>query len=109
MIYKVLIVEPQEFALKALLNLPVWEKGQDGFICTDTATNGEEAFKLLKTKQFDLVLTEINLSIYDGLQILKQVYRENEEPLFVFISDIVSFLMQEKDLSMVTFDYCQNP
>lgn len=107
--YKVLIVEPQEFALKALLNLPVWEKGQDGFICTDTATNGEEALKLLKTKQFDLVLTEINLSIYDGLQILKQVYRENEEPLFVFISDIVSFSYAREGFIYGAFDYLPKP
>lgn len=109
LMYKVLIVEPQEFALKALLNLPVWEKGQDGFICTDIATNGEEALKLLKTKEYDLVLTEINLSIYDGLQILKQVHRDNEEPLIVFISDIVSFTYAREGFIYGAFDYLPKP
>jgi two-component system response regulator YesN len=85
--YKVLIVEPQEFSLKALLNLPVWGKGQEGFVCTKTASNGEEALTLLQTMEFDLVLTEINLSIFDGLQLLKQIHRDNENPLIAFISD----------------------
>lgn len=107
--YKVLIVEPQEFALKALLNLPVWKMGQDGFVCTDTATNGEEALNLLKTKKFDLVLTEINLSIYDGLQILKLIHRENEEPLIVFISDIVSFSYARESFIYGAFDYLPKP
>jgi len=107
--YKVLIVEPQEFALKALLNLPVWGKGPDGFVCTDTATNGEEALTLLKTKKYDLVLTEINLSIYDGLQLLKLIHRENEEPLFVFVSDIVSFSYARESFIYGAFDYLPKP
>lgn len=107
--YKVLIVEPQEFALKALLNLPVWGKGQDGFVCTETASNGEEALTLLKTMEFDLVLTEINLSIYDGLQLLKQVHRDNEQPLIVFISDIVSFTYAREGFVYGAFDYLPKP
>lgn len=108
-LYKVLIVEPQEFALKALLNLPVWGKGPDGFVCTDTATNGEEALTLLRTKKYDLVLTEINLSIYDGLQILKLIHRDNEEPLFVFVSDIVSFSYARESFIYGAFDYLPKP
>lgn len=107
--YKVLIVEPQEFALKALLNLPIWGMGQDGFVCTETATNGEEALTLLQTKEFDLVLTEINLAIFDGLQLLKQIYRENERPLIVFISDIVSFTYAREGFIYGAFDYLPKP
>ncbi|MBB2182676.1 response regulator [Lachnospiraceae bacterium MD1] len=107
--YKVLIVEPQEFALKALLNLPIWGIGEDGFVCTETATNGEEALTLLQTKEFDLVLTEINLSIFDGLQLLKQVYKDNEPPLIVFISDIVSFTYAREGFIYGAFDYLPKP
>ncbi len=107
--YKVLIVEPQVFALKALLNLPIWGMGEDGFVCTETATNGEEALTLLQTKEFDLVLTEINLSIIDGLQLIKQVYRENEPPLIVFISDIVSFTYAREGFIYGAFDYLPKP
>lgn len=107
--YKVLIVEPQEFALKALLNLPIWGMGENGFVCTETATNGKEALILLQTKEFDLVLTEINLSIYDGLQLLKQIYRDNEPPLIVFISDIVSFTYAREVFIHGAFDYLPKP
>lgn len=109
MMHKVLIVEPQEFALKALLNLPVWGKGQDGFVCTKTANNGEEALNLLQTMEFDLVLTEINLSIIDGLQLLKQVHKDNELPLVVFISDIVSFTYAREGFVYGAFDYLPKP
>jgi two-component system response regulator YesN len=107
--YKVLIVEPQEFALKALLNLPIWGKGQDGFVCTETAANGEKALTLLKTMEFDLVLTEINLPIIDGLQLLKQVHKENELPLIVFISDIISFTYAREGFIYGAFDYLPKP
>lgn len=107
--HKVLIVEPQEFALKALLNLPVWGKGPDGFVCTETASNGEKALKLLQTMEFDLVLTEINLSIIDGLQLLKQVHRDNELPLIVFVSDIVSFTYAREGFIYGAFDYLPKP
>lgn len=107
--YKTLIVEPQEFSLHSLQELPVWEKACNGFVCTMTASNGEEALKLINTMDFDLILTEINLSICDGLQLLKQIHKDNRPPLVVFISDIVSFSYAREGFIYGAFDYLPKP
>lgn len=107
--YKTLIVEPQDFSLRALLNLPVWGEDKEGFVCTKTAADGQEALHLMQTMQFDLVLMEINLSIYDGLQILKQIHKDNQPPLIVFISDIVTFSYAREGFIYGAFDYLPKP
>lgn len=110
--YRVLIVEPQEFSLHALLSLPVWDmeiEGKEGFSCTMTAKNGQEALELVQTNSFDLILTEINLTILDGLQLLKQIHRNNQPPLVVFISDIVTFAYAREGFIFGAFDYLPKP
>ncbi|MBR1931015.1 MAG: response regulator [Lachnospiraceae bacterium] len=110
--YKVLVVEPQEFSLNALLNLPVWDKDTDahqGFHCAATAGNGQEAYELIKANSFDLILTEINLTICDGLQLLKQIHKSNQPPLVVFISDIVTFAYARESFIYGAFDYLPKP
>ena len=110
--YKVLIVEPQEFSLAALLNLPVWEKeteGHEGFECVDTAANGQDALELVRDHHYDLILTEINLTLCDGLQLLKQIHVNNQPPLVVFISDIVTFSYAREGFIYGAFDYLPKP
>ena len=110
--YRVLIVEPQEFSKNNLLNLPVWEKQNErrqGFTCVNTASNGKEALELINADQFDLILTEINLSILDGLQLLKKIHKSNQPPLVVFISDIVTFSYAREGFIYGAFDYLPKP
>lgn len=110
--YKVLIIEPQEFSLNALLHLPVWGEEKDGkewFVCEMTVSNGQEALDLLQTNEFDLILTEINLAICDGLQLLKQIHKNNQPPLVVFISDIVTFSYARESFIYGAFDYLPKP
>ena len=110
--YKVLIVEPQEFSLAALLNLPVWKKeseDHEGFECVDTAANGQDALELVRNHRYDLILTEINLTLCDGLQLLKQIHVNNQPPLVVFISDIVTFSYAREGFIYGAFDYLPKP
>ncbi len=110
--YKVLIVEPQEFSLAALLNLPVWKiesEEFDGFECVATAANGREALELIRNNAYDLILTEINLTLSDGLQLLKQVHINNQPPLVVFVSDIVTFSYAREGFIYGAFDYLPKP
>ena len=110
--YRVLVVEPQEFSRNNLLNLPVWDKNStshQGFVCTHTASNGSEALDILKNNEIDLILTEINLAILDGLQLLKKIHVNNRPPLVVFISDIVTFAYAREGFVYGAFDYLPKP
>lgn len=107
--YKTLIVDPQDFSRHALQSLPVWDATETGFVCTQTVSNGLEALELIKIEHFDLVLTEINLPMYDGLQLLKQIQKESHPPLVVFISDIVTFSYARESFIYGVFDYLPKP
>lgn len=110
--YRVLIVEPQEFSLASLLNLPVWKKEtkeHEGFECVDTAANGQDALELIHNQHYDLVLTEINLTLCDGLQLLKQIHVNNQPPLVAFISDIATFSYAREGFIYGAFDYLPKP
>ena len=40
---------------------------------TDTANNGAEALKLLKTKKYDLILSDIQMPVMDGIALIKEL------------------------------------
>jgi len=44
------------------------------------AGNGAEGLELLKTRQIDLVLSDINMPSMDGLEFLRQVHAQNLAP-----------------------------
>ncbi len=39
----------------------------------DTASNGEEALELMTEKQYDIVLTDWNMPVMNGLQLLQKI------------------------------------
>jgi len=51
-----------------------------GFAHVDTATNGAEALEMLRTGNYGLVVSDLEMSPMDGLQLLKQV--KSSEELF---------------------------
>jgi two-component system response regulator YesN len=110
--YNTLIVEPHDFSLNMLLSLPIWgdiDGDDNGFVCSKVATNGQEAIDILNTEKFDLVLTEINLPICDGLQLLKKIHKDNQPPLVVFISENISFSYTREGFIYGAFDYLPKP
>ncbi|MBE0492168.1 MAG: response regulator [Sulfurospirillum sp.] len=67
---KILLVEDEEF------NLMVIEE-MIGIFYPDanitTATNGQIAYEILQTKSFNLILSDINMPILDGYELIKKI------------------------------------
>lgn len=49
---------------------------EDDFVVTNQAANGEEVLKALQTQTYDLVILDIEMPRYDGLEVVKQM-RQN--------------------------------
>lgn len=47
------------------------------FQVEDRATNGLEALNLLRRKQYDAVILDVNMPVMDGIELLKQLRKEN--------------------------------
>ncbi|MDZ5254216.1 response regulator transcription factor [Clostridium sp. LIBA-8841] len=70
---KVLIVDDEEH-IRELIKFNLKKEGYD----TAVAVNGTEALKIIKESKFDLILLDLMLPEIDGLEVCKEI-RRNEE------------------------------
>jgi two-component system, OmpR family, response regulator VanR len=81
------------------------------------ATNGEEALELFKTKNINLIISDINMPKMDGLIFLKNLRKINSEVSFIFLTakkevntiidaiqfDISNYILKPIDLNNFLF------
>lgn len=83
----VLIVDDYKTMLRVIRNL----LGQIGFKNVDEATDGAMALELMKTKKFDLVISDWNMEPMTGLDLLKAVRsgdeRHNKVPFIMVTAE----------------------
>ena len=65
---KILVVDDFKNSL-AILKMTLEMKKYE----VHTATNGQEALNLFKTQKFDLLLSDYNMPIMNGLELVKQI------------------------------------
>ena len=70
---KVLIVDDEEH-IRELIKFNLKKEGYD----TEVAVNGTEALKIIREIKFDLILLDLMLTEIDGLEVCKEI-RRNEE------------------------------
>ena len=69
---KILIVEDEEGLREALMRTLTGE----GYLA-DGAADGEEGYQLICTGLYDLVLLDIMLPVYDGLEVLRRIRKQD--------------------------------
>ena len=52
----------------------------------DTCYDGEEALECILTEDYDLIVLDLNLPGMDGMEILRELRRENEETKVIILS-----------------------
>ncbi len=82
---KILIIDQEPDVLKTLENLLVKQGYQ-----VSSALRGEEAFGLVKSEPFQLVIMDIRMPDVDGLEFIKQVKNLDDEIEIIVITDSVS-------------------
>jgi two-component system response regulator YesN len=106
--YKVLIVDDRELFLLELKRLKVWGE-ISGFVIKDQAANGKEALDLLNQSPYDLVLTDIRMPVIDGLQLLREIKKNNLCPCIVILSEYSEFSYARQGIILGAFDYLVKP
>lgn len=74
--YKVLIVEDEDIIRKGLVFSVNWSQ-LDCLVAAD-CRNGEEGIAAMQEHQPDIVITDINMPVVDGLEMIRQTYEEYE-------------------------------
>jgi signal transduction histidine kinase len=77
----ILIVDDEE-DIRDVLEIALKDVGYQVFL----AENGEKAFGVFKSKQPDIVITDIKMPVMDGIELLRQIKRENLETEVLMIT-----------------------
>lgn len=101
--YNVMIVD-DEAPARALLQMKVDWASMDCQI-TAMAKNGKEAFELYEKEPPDLVITDIQMPVMNGLDLIQNIKEKNPEQPIVILSCHESFSFARKAIQLGVDDY----
>jgi two-component system, response regulator YesN len=111
--YKVAVIEDEPNVRKELVLCSPWEKA--GVVFSGEAGDGEEGFELLKKIAPDIVLTDIRMPGFDGLELIrrmKEYCRQSEacrEPEWIILSGYTEFEYARRAMQMGVREYLLKP
>ncbi|MEH7276151.1 response regulator transcription factor [Neobacillus vireti] len=104
---KVLIVD-DEIQIRKGLRLKVdWE--EEGFQLAEEASNGKEALEILRTKDIDMVITDMRMPIMDGVELAKRCHQEFPHVKVIVLSGYSDFDYVRNSLQQGVKDYLLKP
>jgi two-component system response regulator YesN len=103
LIYKVLLVDDELIILSGLKFLINWKS--IGCEIIDTASNGQEALKIIEEKSPDIVICDINLPVFDGIEVLRQCNNLGKNTVFIMLTNHQDFHLAQQALKYKAVDY----
>lgn len=101
---KILLVEDEQIVRLALKSLVEWE--EYNIDINYEAANGKEAIEILeKHPDIDIILTDINMPIMDGLELIEYVHSLNINPEIVVLSAYDDYSLVRKAFKIGINDY----
>ncbi len=79
-----------------------------GFQCI-TASNGEEAIKIVREKLPDLIITDLKMPGKNGLELLREIKGENPDGIVVLFTAFATIESAVDAVKSGAFDYLQKP
>ncbi|WP_339318932.1 response regulator [Paenibacillus sp. FSL R10-2734] len=105
---KVLIVDDEPWVLEGLRTMIDWEKY--GFEVCAEARNGSEAMRLIQEYNPELVLTDINMPVINGLELIAKLNEiMAKPPKFVVLTGYDDFKFAHTALQQRVNDYLLKP
>ncbi len=102
--YKIMLVEDEPIVRLAIKSLINWE--EKGFVIENEASNGRQALKLLEENpNIDIIVTDINMPVMDGLEFISEVTRSKMEPEIIVLSSYNDYDWVRKSFKLGVNDY----
>ena len=102
-VYQVMIVDDEPTSVNLLKT--VIEKKCDRFQVTEIAYDGTEALEKLKDIQPDILITDIQMQVMSGLELIKKIREKNPEMLCVLVSGYQEFEYAKRAIEYRVSDY----
>ncbi len=102
--YSVLVVD-DERSMREFLEILLAKEGYR----VSLAASGEEAFKVLESNTFDLLITDIRMHDVDGIDVLKKAKSLNSESIVIMISAFATAETAVEAMKEGAYDYIPKP
>lgn len=103
----VMLVEDEEFILQGLRSIIDWE--DLGLSVIHMARNGKEALELFKKEPADIVVTDVEMPVMDGLEFLRALREENTRTRCIILTGYDEFEYARKAIVLDVEDYILKP
>ena len=101
--YTAMIVD-DEYPARNMLDLLIdWE--ECGFRIIAKAENGKQALEIYQKERPNLVITDIQMPVMDGIQLIEEIRKANEEQCVVVLSCHESFYYAQQAIRLGVKDY----
>lgn len=101
--YNVLLVDDEPLILSGIKFLLDWEKNDCRII--DTSRNGEDALEKIRAQSPDIVLCDINMPRFSGMDLLRTVSEELPNTVFIMLTNLQDFDLAQTALRHRAVDY----
>lgn len=105
--YRMIIADDEEMLIQLIKKLGRFE--ELGIEIVDECHDGEEAYRSILKHCPDFVLTDIQMPVLDGLEMISQVQRSVPDTLFVLISGYRYFEYARSAIQLSVVDYLLKP
>ena len=105
---KVMLVDDEPFILQGLQILVDWEA--EGFEIVAAMTNGREAFDYLKENEVDLIISDIQMPVMTGLDLLEMIQTKKiSDAKFAILTGYDDFSYAQRAIKNNSIDYILKP
>ncbi|QIB68021.1 helix-turn-helix domain-containing protein [Aminipila butyrica] len=106
--YKALLVFDNYNLLEEIKRLRIWGESSE-FEIEDIVNDGTSAYRKMREKNYDLVITEIRITGLDGLQLLRNAKKEGTCSHMVLCSEFEDFNYARQGIILGAYDYFAKP
>lgn len=101
--YNLLLVDDEPLIKVAFQSTAEW--GKNGFLLAATASNGQEALRLVETQHIDAVITDLKMPGMDGLELIRELKRSGFSGPILVLSNYSDFDSVRTALTDGAYDY----
>ncbi|MCD8077201.1 MAG: response regulator [Lachnospiraceae bacterium] len=105
--YSAVIVDDERKVCNLILELGDWQRF--GIEVAQVCTDGEEALEAICRLQPDIVLTDVRMPVYDGLELIRLVSEKGLHPAFIILSGYKYFEYAYSAFKYGVIDYLLKP
>ena len=105
--YKAMLVDDESLITEGLKNIVDWERLN--ITVLETAENGKEALKKFRQNPVDIIITDINMPLINGIDLLTQIKEIDDNVKFIILSGYEEFKFAKAAISIGVEAYILKP